>query len=146
MKQVRETAAGKSISAWVIINKKNVHIATVQAHFGNSEARVDVWGIGTMLHQGKAGGYGYDKMTAAMAGAVIDGIKLYDHCGGHNDKAIEKALAQYNKDKTLQNKIEKRLGARFTNWSSEKQAYTSLYYCSGLDRLSALGYRIIQAI
>lgn len=46
--QVRETSAGKSISAWVILNKKGVHVATVNAHYSNGgRVSVDVWNIGT---------------------------------------------------------------------------------------------------
>lgn len=46
-KQVRETAAGKSIRATVILNKKGVHVATVQAHFSDGgTVTVDVWNIG----------------------------------------------------------------------------------------------------
>lgn len=46
-KQVRETAAGKSISAYVVLNKKGNHVATVNAHFANSGAvTVDVWNLG----------------------------------------------------------------------------------------------------
>lgn len=45
--QVRETSAGKSISAWVIMNKKGVHVATVNAHYSNSgRVSVDVWNLG----------------------------------------------------------------------------------------------------
>lgn len=46
--QVRETSAGKSISAWVILNKKGVHVATVNAHYSNGgRVSVDVWNMGT---------------------------------------------------------------------------------------------------
>ncbi len=31
---------------------------------------------------GSAGGYGYDKLTAALAGMTIDGYTMADHCGG----------------------------------------------------------------
>ena len=30
---------------------------------------------------GAAGGYGYDRMTAALAGATVGGEKVGDHCG-----------------------------------------------------------------
>ena len=46
-KQVRDTAAGKSLSAYVILNKKGKHVATVNAHFSNaSVCTVDVWNLG----------------------------------------------------------------------------------------------------
>lgn len=45
-KQVRETAAGKSVSAWVVLNRKGQHVATVNAHYGNNSVSVDVWNLG----------------------------------------------------------------------------------------------------
>jgi hypothetical protein len=45
--QVRETAAGKSISAYIVLNPKGKHVATVNAHFANSGmVTVDLWNIG----------------------------------------------------------------------------------------------------
>lgn len=45
--QVRETSAGKSVSAYVVLNKKGEHVATVNAHFSNGgTCTVDVWNIG----------------------------------------------------------------------------------------------------
>jgi hypothetical protein len=32
-------------------------------------------------YTGSAGGYGYDRMTAALAGATVGGVTLGDHCG-----------------------------------------------------------------
>lgn len=46
-KQVRETAAGKSISAWIVLNKKGKHVATVNAYYPNGGGcSVDVWNLG----------------------------------------------------------------------------------------------------
>lgn len=82
MKQVRETNAAKSISAYVILDKRNRHVATVQVHYGNSTVSVDVWhNDATPLQQGRAGGYGYDKFAAALSGLTIDGHAMTDHCG-----------------------------------------------------------------
>lgn len=45
--QVRETSAGKSVSAFIVMNKKGEHVATVNAHFANSgRVTVDVWNQG----------------------------------------------------------------------------------------------------
>lgn len=104
-KYVRETAAAKSVSAWVI-TKGARHVATVQAHFGDSRVLVNIWQEpeaykackfkrGETITQegaraahdlyafqaGTASGYGYDKLTAALAGLMIDGHALTDHCG-----------------------------------------------------------------
>lgn len=82
MKQVRESTAAKSISAYVILDKRNRHVATVQVHHGNSCVAVDVWhNDATPLQQGSASDYGYDKFAAALSGLTIDGHKMSDHCG-----------------------------------------------------------------
>lgn len=45
--QVRETSAGKSVSAFVVLSKKGAHIATVNAHYSNGgRVSVDVWNVG----------------------------------------------------------------------------------------------------
>lgn len=81
-KYVRETAAGKSVAAWVILNKKGKCVATIQAHYGNNRTLVNVFTDGEgLIHSASASGYGYDKFTAALSGAVIDGVKITDHCG-----------------------------------------------------------------
>lgn len=93
---VRETAAGKSISAWVIL-KAGKEVATVQAHYGSGGAvTVNIFQCGSAANRSEAasglkalyfqaataGGYGYDKLTAALSGLWIDGHQLTDHCGG----------------------------------------------------------------
>lgn len=81
VKYVSDTKAGKSVSAYVILNKKGEHVATVKAHFSDG---------GTCLvnvHDDKAGfqsatarGYGYDKFTSALSGMTIDGHTMTNHC------------------------------------------------------------------
>lgn len=146
MKQIRETAAGKSISAWVIL-KDGKEVATVQAHYSQSRVMVDVWDYGKDIQQGYAGGYGYDKFTAALEGLTIDDQKLYNHCGQCDEtKAI---LANYKTGKITQEQATKKaekIGARFANWQQSKGKYSDLYMLDGLNRLSAIGYTIIQAI
>lgn len=41
----------------------------------------DQWAVQS-LHYGVAGGYGYDKLTAALAGARVGNVVLADHGGG----------------------------------------------------------------
>jgi hypothetical protein len=192
--QVRETSAGKSISAWVILNKKGVHVATVNAHYSNGgRVSVDVWntsaGIDSIckrpdcwaklpagkdyqvsawelfgLQQSRAGGYGYDKFAAALSGLIIDGHTMADHCGQvpEAEKARTALMRQYVKfhdysgertraaengwDQGYWNKRAGRIGASFANYSTEKGRFDSLHFTSGLDRLRALGYQVIQAI
>lgn len=46
--QVRETKAGGAIIAFVILNKKGEHVATVNGHYSDAgRVSVDVWNIGT---------------------------------------------------------------------------------------------------
>lgn len=78
-KFVRETAAGSSIAAWIVTNGRGEFVAKVQAHFASS-VRVDVFDSERDVQHGRAGGYGYDKLTAALSGLVIGGHTLADHC------------------------------------------------------------------
>lgn len=202
--QVRDTKAGQSVSAYIILNSKGEHVATVNAHFANSgRVSVDVWNHGAAvtrcasayqkcdttkpahkakihagygpswgdrahdlfgLQQAHASGYGYDKRTAALSGLWIDGQQLADHCGtvANAEKARAALFAQYCKfhdysgeraravekgwDRAHWDKRARKIGARFANWSSEKNRYTSLHFQPGLERLETLGYRVIQAI
>ena len=82
VKLVRESAAGKAISAWIVTNGRGECVAKVQAHFAPSGCvSVDVFDSGSAVVQhGRAGGYGYDKLTAALRGLVIAGHTLADHC------------------------------------------------------------------
>ena len=146
MKQVRETKAGKSISAWVIL-KDGEQVAQVQAHYSDSGVvQVDCWAAPEWgLMQGKASGYGYDKLTAALSGMVIDGQRIYDHCA--SDEKTEAILQQY-KDGELDEQTFRRelshIGATYSNWA--KGRWQSAHYLSGLSRLKELGYKVIQAI
>ena len=101
-KYVRETAAGKSISAYVI-TKGARDVATVQVHFSNGgRCLVNIWqtdeaakrcaryfvpgkyhiqGYSSFSFQyATAGGYGYDKLTSALSTLYVDGHELTDHC------------------------------------------------------------------
>ena len=82
VKLVRESAAGKAISAWIVTNRQGECLARVQAHFAPSGGvRVDVFNSGRCVVQhGSAGGYGHDKLTAALSGLVVAGHTLADHC------------------------------------------------------------------
>lgn len=187
-KQVRETAAGKSISAYVILNPKGEHVATVQAHFSDGgTVTVDAWSMGgdksaekiaramgyeidaegrlasgkhkgewpykvANLQQGRAGGGGYDKFTAALSGMVIDGHRMSNHCeGGKKPPKGRKAWPSDAKPPK---------GYSFSNYrthgynaagervelAAEEQGYASCYRREGFEYLRALGYTVIQAI
>lgn len=80
-KFVSDTAAGKSLSAYVILNPKGQHVATVKAHFSNAGVcLVNVHCTRDGFQYARASGYGYDKFTAALSGLTIDGHKMSDHC------------------------------------------------------------------
>lgn len=159
-KQVREMAAAKSISAYVIL-KDGRHVATVQSHYGDGRCMVDVWPEHGELQQSTASGYGYDLFTAALSHHTIDGVKLYDHSG--IDDESKRMLAEFTAD--VQNKDDrftpvqisnlweskvKKLGMRFANHRKTEDGngyiWGSLHYIGGLERLEAMGYTIISAI
>ncbi len=135
--------------AYVVLNKKGEHVATVNYRYGSGGGvQCDVFCQGRLTHQKKAGGYGYDKATAALSGAIIDGYRMADHCG-HAEDAGEKArtrlIAAYKRnpeayDYSGWSARAKRIGCHWANGMS------SLYFCSGLNRLAALGYSVIQAL
>lgn len=154
MKQVRELS---DISASIVLNRKGEHVATVQIRRTSGSAQCDVWArkpgesFLSLVHQKKAHGYGYDRAAAALAGAVIEGFQLADHCG-HVEPAGEKKRAAlmraYLKNPTAPDQEwrekAKRIGCSFANWREGR--YISLHNITGLDRLIALGYRVIEAL
>jgi hypothetical protein len=180
---VRETRAGKDISSFVVM-KGARHVATVQMHFGQSRVLVNVWqekeaAIKSLkarklvfiyepgkydsakdltFQQGSAGGYGYDKTTAALSGLIIDGIELTNHCSRLKAPKPPKGRKTYPRDYKapkgyrVANFVD---GARLYPDTKEKVyagvpasecGYRDCYRVSGLDILKDFGYSIIQAI
>lgn len=146
MKRIDELS---NCSAYIVLNKKGEHVATVNFRHGSGGAvQCDVFNHGRLTHQKKAGGYGYDKATAALSGALIDGYRMADHCG-NSDEGSEKARARlaatYKRNPAAHD---------YSGWSEKARkigchwanSMNDLYFCSGLNRLSALGYRVIQAL
>lgn len=79
---VSDTNAGKSISAYIILNKRGEHVATVRATWSNSgTCLVNVHDNKDGFQHAKRRGYGYDKFTSALSGMTIDGHEMSDHCG-----------------------------------------------------------------
>jgi hypothetical protein len=182
-------------SAWVVLNKKGEHVATVTAQYPRDGAgrmsvnvrnttmgaqqrtadryaatygkrlidrdATDAGGLHLWFQAASASGYGYDKTTAALAGLIVDGHTLADHCGRVPEAETAKArlFAAYQKARDAykaapsgefprrawEDKARK-IGARFANWSQEAGGYTSLHFEPGLDRLRTLGYRVVQAL
>lgn len=99
-KYVRETAAGKVISAYVIM-KGARRVAVIQMHHG-ATCLVNVWQESAAyvrsakarkeftdetaayhaygFQRATASGYGYDKAASALSGLIIDGHEMTDHC------------------------------------------------------------------
>lgn len=105
------------------------------------------------MQSGRASGYGYDKATAALSGIIIDGHTMANHCGHvpEDERARARLFAAYEKsadsDYTTWRDKAKRIGCRFANYGHGKDGRaSSLYFDSGTERLSALGYHIISAI
>jgi len=151
MVQVRETAAGKSISAWVILNRKGVFVARVQAHYGQSRVLVNVWTMtgDVPLQEGSASGYGYDKFTAALSGLIIDGHKMTDHCGENRKPPKGHSVwpdgTKAPKGYRFGNYVQKGHGDLF-GLPEDAEGWTDCWRISGLEYLSALGYQVISAI
>lgn len=166
-----------NVSVSVILDRKGAHVATVRWLFprdgaGTVRCEVQTPGQG-ITYRGRAGGYGYDKRTAALAGAVIAGVQIANHCG-HGEESHEKAKARLmtryvkacahgmSADEVRAFEAKARaMGAHFANWcrapgcpvepdgqggSQPGYRYTSLHTMAGLDRLSALGFRVIYAV
>lgn len=131
-KQVRECAAARQISAHIVFKRPSKGclkiVATVHfAWFKSGMVRCDVWNenTGALSHQGVAGGDGYDKKTAALIGAEIDGRMCYDHCGQLHDfpEGMEAFPANYRVPE----------GYHLANWSEGKKGYTQCYRYAGLE-------------
>lgn len=137
-KYVRDTAAAKSISAYVILDKKGNHVADVQAHFSNGgTCLVNVWhanGNIEMQH-GKAGGYGYDKFAAALDGMIIDGHMMTNHCSRLGAPKVAKGRKLFPRD------FKPRKGYDLANYASiSKETGSRIYRDEWLKRAyAALG-------
>jgi hypothetical protein len=110
------------------------------------------------MQVGRAGGYGYDKTTAALSGLYVDGVKLTNHCeerlapprGRLWRDSDRKRLAR--KGFALANYSPARESGREMNGYGRKgvpdseAGWTDAYRSSGLDILRDFGYRVIQAL
>jgi hypothetical protein len=153
---IRKQSAFDRASAFVITHPKKKGYATVKFAFPKDGAgRLSVFiedGINNSefkFSMGTAGGYGYDKKTAALRGLLIDGIEFTDHCGVlESDKAMCKRIlkaAQGISCEAAKALLKGKARAyHFSNWTSEGPA--SIYRKPGLEVLEAFGYSIIQAL
>lgn len=106
----------------------------------------------------KAGGYGYDKKTGALAGLVIDGHAITDHCSRHGAPigpdngrfpqgyAPPKGYTLFNGfcvDRSREGFTD---SYRTTGLPDGWSGHADCYRLAGLGYLEAIGYRVIQAI
>ena len=154
--KMQDHTAFQRVASFTIIHPKKKGYAIVNVAYpapGHGERPlsvfvIDAFGDTRTCQMGKAGGYGYDKLTAALSGLVIDGHTLADH--SHTDKTC-KILVKRAKGKTYDEcrAILKRYpGYSFANWGfrDDGEGPSSCYKEPGLDYLRALGYSVIQAI
>lgn len=141
-KYVTDTKAGKSVSAWIILNPEGKQVAKVQACWSDAGVclvNVFNWGVDEEEHDfqyARASGYGYDKLNQCLSGMFIDGHELSNHCGvslptpeggfDHNTKCPK--------------------GYMFSNYNQKNNSWSSCYKKPGLDYLSGIGYTVFQAI
>lgn len=175
MKYVTETAAGKSIGAFLIM-RGNKQVAKVLTHYGNSgnvlvnviqsddaaqkSAKASGASIDDMRAQhSSAGGYGYDKSTAALVGLYIDGHEMTDHCSRKGaPKRPANGLKRWPRDHKpragymLANYQAKYITLGFSGEKQEREGfegndgYESYYRISGLEYLTAKGYTVIRVL
>lgn len=164
-KYVHDTAAGRIISAYVILNKRGKHVATVRMFHGSS-VLVNVWNhdadaqlrcaktrklkdVDTnwahklfYFQHGRAGGYGYDKATAALSGLIIDGHEMTNHCDARLKPP--KGTTLFPRDYKVPP------GYALANWLPAKdgkpEGYMDCYRREGLEYLKAIGYQVITAV
>jgi hypothetical protein len=165
-KYVHETAAGKSIKAICILKGSKV-VAHVVAAYANSggvlvnatqhgdaakrsyktalkrdpKIKVDYPEDGLTFQMGRAGGYGYDKFTAAISGFVIDGHEITNHCG--------KRWPLPQGKKVFPRDFKAPKGYHMANYVSKSssmydgaEGYTDCYRQSGFDYLRDIGYTV----
>lgn len=158
MKYVNETKAGKAISAYVIMKGRR-HVATVRSHYSDTgRVLVNVWQDSDavqrcavkakmsekkkaydhfLFQHASAGGYGYDKFTAALSHMWIDGHQLGNHCARQIVPSKEGVFpAGFTAPK----------GYTLANWCPELAGWRNCFRLAGLDYLRDHGYQIVQAI
>lgn len=137
MKSIRDTTAGQSLSAFIVVDKKGQKVANVLLHYSDSgRVTCEVYArpeknADWTTQRGNAGGAGYDKATAALGGIKIMGVTLRDH---------SESVKGWKPGKKAPR------GANLANWSQQKQMWTACFYTSGLDILKDFGYYVHQAI
>ena len=66
----------------VIFNSAGAYVGKIKIAFpkdGAGTLRAFLWDFGNDIQMGTAGGYGYDKLSAALRGMVFQGIEFTNH-------------------------------------------------------------------
>lgn len=112
-KYVSDTKAAKSISAYIITDKKGRFVAKVQVHYADGgRITVNVFDTEAGFQSASAGGGGYDKFAAALSGMTIAGHKMSNHCGTEGVPKTPKGRKTYPKDYKV------KPGYSLANWTS----------------------------
>ncbi len=151
--QFREMKAAKAVGCYVIM-KGARFVAKVQTHRSAAGVmQVDVWqdykaatrstkaaGRATLMvyQSARAGGGGYDKFTACLAGMWVDGHKLADHCGESLKPPKGSTVFPFG--------FKTPKGYTLANPGLEIEGYRNCYKQAGLRYLEALGYNVIEGI
>ncbi len=152
VKQVRETIAGKYLSAYLVLSPVGHEVATIHVYKTQNSKGPLKW-VDVFQPRSQDNGFSQYKgrdLTNAMAGGKIDGITLYDDC--QTDEALQYLLLHYKLAKTESEKMHivkmgQDLGASWCNPGlDDEPGWTQLYYITGLKRLEYFGYRVIQVL
>ena len=104
---------------------------------------VDRFGATSTFSSGTASGCGYDKLTAALEGLSVDGVKFTDSCA--TDATAARLLKRARAGTPTANLL-KGKGRAYDFANYDGVGPTSCYRKPGMDVLRALGYRIIQGV
>ena len=66
----------------IVILKNGEYVGKIQVAYpkdGAGTLRAFLWDFGSEVQMGTAGGYGYDKLSAALQGMTFQGLVLQDH-------------------------------------------------------------------
>ncbi len=110
----------------------------------------DDYGEGLTYQAARAGGYGYDKETAALAGMIIDGVEMTNHCAvrlplpkGEPLFPLDFTPPAGYRPANYQRAGEGAFGADLPEGAA---GYMSCYRESGLKVLEALGYTVERVL
>jgi len=121
MKPITETKAGKIVMAYLISRPDGTLVAKIHAHLSSQCFQVDVYGPGNeILFQNRVKSPDLATVigsTGEEPGAVIDGVELYRN-----------VVRIRHDDASIIRGLEDK------------------YYLPGLDRLKAMGYKVMKVI